>query len=243
MYWRCRHCGTRRRCWRWRRGGRGRGRGGSWRRRRGGRGRGRGGSWGRRRGVPKGSPLRWSEVIRWRGFQAILGVIPLRRAGHVFATVYLDGHGRHRMAATAATHCNQACLPTRGLTRKRPCSGVLHPLAREVLPRGHVRAIPWHAEASACQAARAIWPFLGHRARKRPSHARRRPAGSPFEPHKWQRPERARERRGRWERPGGTGKYDIVTARGNYALWNCKNGKGILICGNDVVIMVSRYGI
>ena len=55
---------------------------------------------------------------------------------------------------------------------------------------------------------------------------------------KWQRPERARERRGRWERPGGTGKYDIVTARGNYALWNCKNGKGILICGNDVVIMV-----
>ena len=80
-------------------------------------------------------------------------------------------------------------------------------------------------------------PLLGI-ARKRPSHARRRPAGSPFEPHKWQRPERARERRGRWERPGGTGKYDIVTARGNYALWNCKNGKGILICGNDVVIMV-----
>ena len=24
----------------------------------------------------------------------------------------------------------------------------------------------------------------------------------------------------------------------NYALWNCKNGKGVLICGNDVISMV-----
>ena len=189
MYWRCRDCGTRRRCWRWRRGGRGRG---------------RGGRWGRRRGVPKGSPIRWSEVISWNLFKAILGGSPVRHARHVCATVYFDGHGGHRMAATAATHCNEACLPTTGRTRKRPCILVSPPLAHEVLPRGHVRAIPWHAEASACQAARTIW-LLGHRARKRPSHARRRPAGSPFEPHKWQRPERARERRGRWERSGGDG--------------------------------------
>ena len=153
LYWRCRDCGTRRRCWRWRRGGRGRG---------------RGGRWGRRRGVPKGSPIRWSEVISWNLFKAILGGSPVRHARHVCATVYFDGHGGHRMAATAATHCNEACLPTTGRTRKRPCILVSPPLAHEVLPRGHVRAIPWHAEASACQAARTIW-LLGHRARQRPS--------------------------------------------------------------------------
>ena len=172
---RCRHCGTRRRCWRWWCGCHWGWRGGSWRRQRQG-----------LRGARR-APLCWVKVKDGRWVLSILGRGPIRLAGVVRTTVHLHERGWQLFAATAATHPHHPCLPAMCRTRAAVRGGVPHPLASEVLPRSLVHAVPFHGEARACQAAGAIWRFRGHRPRQRPAHARRRPAASLSEPRKRQR--------------------------------------------------------